>query len=290
MPIVTVGIPVYNGAKYLRETLDDIGNQSLRDIEILVSDNASTDGTPEILSEYAGRDDRIVVTRQPHNIGPEANYTAVLEQARAPYFMWRAYDDLSDPRYIETLHALLSSRADCALAVPTVVRRSLDRAVTSTKTYPGGLRHLTPFDRIRQQLRSVQAGWFYGLYRTDHLRRAWAEANARYGYTWARDHLVLLPFVLNDRIAGTDAATFIQRETGLSEVAYKPDSAARQWDMARQFLRFSRKELAMCGLGSRERRALTLPIVRYTNGKTIKYRRIAARAVKDLLSPSIKRA
>ena len=284
MPAVTVGIPVYNAAKFLREALDDICNQSLRDIEILVSDNASTDATPAILAEYASRDKRIVVTRQSRNIGPEGNYTVLLEMARAPYFMWRAYDDLSDTRYIEALCALLSSRPDCALAAPTVVRQSLDGVVTSTKKYPEELRYLPPLDRVRRQLRSVQAGWFYGLYRIGHLKHAWAEANARYAYTWARDHLVLLPFVLNDRIAGTDEATFIQRETGLSEQAYRPTSAVRQWDMARQFLRFSRQELAASRLGSREKRALTLPVVRYTNGKTVKYRRIAVRAVKDLFA------
>lgn len=286
MPLVSVGMPVYNAARLLREGLDAVCKQSFREVEILVSDNASTDATPAILAEYASRDERVIVVRQTRNIGMTDNFTAVLEAARAPYFLWRAYDDLSDPRYIETLHALLSSRADCALAVPAVVRRSLDGTVTSTQTYPRDLGRLTSMERIRRQLRSVQSGWFYGLYRTEDIRRAWAEAIAGYGYTWGRDHLVLLPFILNDRIDGTDEATFIQRETGISENDYRPKAPAAQWDMAKQFLRFSLRELKASRLGRRQRRALTLPVVRYTNGKTVKYRRIAMRALKERFARS----
>ena len=64
---LTVGLPVYNGARTLRETLDALLAQTYPSFEVLVSDNASTDSTPQILAEYVERDERVKVLRQPEN-------------------------------------------------------------------------------------------------------------------------------------------------------------------------------------------------------------------------------
>ncbi len=87
-PKVTVGLPVYNGERYLRATLDSILAQDFEDFELLVADNASTDGTPQILQEYAERDGRVVVHRQPRNLGAAANYNWLAINARGEYFKW----------------------------------------------------------------------------------------------------------------------------------------------------------------------------------------------------------
>ncbi|MGK2855732.1 MAG: glycosyltransferase family 2 protein, partial [Thermoanaerobaculia bacterium] len=99
-PQLTIGMPVYNGARYIREALDSLLGQTFRDFEIFISDNASTDATPEICEEYRRRDARIRVVRQSENRGLLSNFRAVLEGARGDMFTWAAADDVWDPRWL----------------------------------------------------------------------------------------------------------------------------------------------------------------------------------------------
>lgn len=93
LPLVNIGMPVYNGEEYIRDALNSLLEQTFRDFELIISDNASTDLTGEICQEYAQRDSRIVYVRQNENIGAAANFQFVLERAQAHIFMWAAYDD-----------------------------------------------------------------------------------------------------------------------------------------------------------------------------------------------------
>lgn len=99
-PKVSVGLPVYNGERYVRATLEGLLAQSFTDLEIIASDNASTDSTAEILAEFARRDRRIAVHRFSSNQGPVANYNKVAELARGEYFMWAAADDAHAPTFV----------------------------------------------------------------------------------------------------------------------------------------------------------------------------------------------
>ena len=100
-PTVSVGIPVYNGAKFLASALDSLLSQTFTDIEIIISDNASTDLTPEICRRYASRDGRIRYVRQKHNQGAAWNFCEVYKLSVGRYFKWAAADDICSPTYIE---------------------------------------------------------------------------------------------------------------------------------------------------------------------------------------------
>src|ERR1700730_635676 len=93
-PRLTVGLPVYNGESYLAESLDALLGQSYEDFELIISDNASTDGTADICRGYAKQDSRIRYIRQPHHIGLAPNHNFVAEQGRGEFFKWAAADDL----------------------------------------------------------------------------------------------------------------------------------------------------------------------------------------------------
>ena len=93
---VSIGMPVYNGEKYIREALDSLLGQSFTGFELIISDNASTDGTEAICQQYAAKDSRIRYVRQPVNLGALDNFTFVLDEARGGYFMWAAADDRYD--------------------------------------------------------------------------------------------------------------------------------------------------------------------------------------------------
>ncbi len=107
--LVTVGIPVYNGGKYLAECLESILAQTFERFEVVISDNASSDDTREICEAFARRDPRIRYFRQARNQGAARNYNFVVGQARTPYFRWAAHDDLLDPRLLEACTAGLEA-------------------------------------------------------------------------------------------------------------------------------------------------------------------------------------
>jgi glycosyltransferase involved in cell wall biosynthesis len=93
-PRLSVGLPVYNGQRYLAEAVDSLLGQSFEDFELIISDNASTDSTAEICRHYAQQDRRVRYIRLPHNIGLAPNHNFVVEQARGEFFKWAACDDL----------------------------------------------------------------------------------------------------------------------------------------------------------------------------------------------------
>ena len=100
-PKVSIGMPVYNGEKYLRESLDALVSQSFIDFELIISDNASKDGTSDICIEYSEKDNRINYFRQPVNISGWENFKYVLNEAQGDYFMWSAANDLRSLDFIE---------------------------------------------------------------------------------------------------------------------------------------------------------------------------------------------
>jgi glycosyltransferase involved in cell wall biosynthesis len=93
-PRLTVGLPVYNGENYLAESLEALLGQTYQDYELIISDNASTDGTAEICHRYEKQDARIRYIRQPHNIGCAPNHNYLVAQARGELFKWASHDDL----------------------------------------------------------------------------------------------------------------------------------------------------------------------------------------------------
>ena len=103
IPKVSIGMPVYNGAKFIRKALDSLITQTFTDFELIISDNASTDQTKKICKQYVAKDQRIRYSRQTENKGVAFNFNFVLEQAEGEYFMWAACDDLCEHNYITEL-------------------------------------------------------------------------------------------------------------------------------------------------------------------------------------------
>jgi glycosyltransferase involved in cell wall biosynthesis len=100
-PRVSIGMPVFNGEKYLKEALDSILAQTYQDFELIISDNASTDHTQEICLGYAANDDRILYYRNKKNLGAPKNYNRAFELSSGEYFKWAAFDDVLAPEFLE---------------------------------------------------------------------------------------------------------------------------------------------------------------------------------------------
>lgn len=115
-PRLSIGLPVYNGERYLSAALDSLLNQTFRDFELIISDNASTDSTQEICAHYAAQDSRIRYAREPSNTGAVRNHNRTIELSRGEYFKWAAHDDVYAPTFLERCIAHLDSNPATVLA------------------------------------------------------------------------------------------------------------------------------------------------------------------------------
>jgi glycosyltransferase involved in cell wall biosynthesis len=115
-PRLTVGLPVYNGEKFLAQSLDALLGQSYQDFELLISDNTSTDETARICAQYQAQDPRIRYFRQPRNIGCAPNHNFLVGQARGEFFKWASDDDLYAFNLLERCVDALDEHPDAVLA------------------------------------------------------------------------------------------------------------------------------------------------------------------------------
>jgi len=108
-PLISIGMPVYNGALFLRQAVDSLCSQTFTDFELIISDNASTDDTESICRDYARKDHRIRYERLSENQGSVKNFNRLVGLARGKYFKWAAADDICLPTYLESTLGVMES-------------------------------------------------------------------------------------------------------------------------------------------------------------------------------------
>jgi glycosyltransferase involved in cell wall biosynthesis len=118
LPVATLALPVYNGGRYLRYSLDSLTGQDFEAFEIVIGDNGSTDDTEEICREYSARDDRIEYHRSDVNRGAAWNYNRLFHLARGRYFKWASHDDMVEPTYLSACIAEMESSPEAAIVFP----------------------------------------------------------------------------------------------------------------------------------------------------------------------------
>ncbi len=180
---VTIGMPVYNGADTLSVALDSLLGQTFRDVTIVISDNASTDGTEAIGRDYAARDPRVRYVRQAVNLGAAMNYRFVLFEARTPYFMWAAADDLWAPNFVETHLAVLERDPGVVMSQSRVLFVADGRPLNvATGTF--ALLD-DPLTNARNFLRNpADNSRYYGVFRT-HALQAVFPIRSFFALDWA---------------------------------------------------------------------------------------------------------
>jgi len=191
-PRVTIGLPVYNGEAYLAEAIDSLLAQDFDDFELVISDNASTDGTQAICRSYAAADSRVRYERHEQNRGAHWNFYRVLDVARGEFFRWAADDDICDPtllrrcvdvldrdpevvwchaqtREIDAAGKPIPDKPLIAYDDPEVLS---DPPLSETEGARNPERRLQPHQRFRELLMgSAAATRAYGLVRTDAIRQ-----------------------------------------------------------------------------------------------------------------------
>lgn len=172
-PVVSIGMPVYNGERFVREALDSLLAQSFSEYELIISDNASTDETERICRGYAEKDSRIRYLRQQKNIGALPNFQLVLNEAQGEFFMWAACDDVWDKDWITSLYKRLDGLENFAafgrlLQIDECSRPVEHPATNNSFEFAGGYwqRRIAFFVEFEGK---GKANLFYSLFRRETL-------------------------------------------------------------------------------------------------------------------------
>lgn len=172
LPALTIGLPVYNGARYLEKAIESILEQSFADFELIISDNDSTDETASIARKYAAIDRRVTLRRNAENVGLSNNFNLLVPLARGAYFKWAAADDELRPTYLERCLDVLRADRGVVLAYPRTEFIDGDGRVLGLSD-PGW--HLVSDDPSKRLEAAILAGDFansiLGIIRTDALRQ-----------------------------------------------------------------------------------------------------------------------
>ena len=115
-PLVSIGLPVYNGAAFLSRSLDSLLQQTQTNFELIISDNASMDETESICRAYAAKDRRVSYYRNESNIGLPANFNRVFHLSTGKYFQWATADDICQPGHLSRCVEVLERDATVVLA------------------------------------------------------------------------------------------------------------------------------------------------------------------------------
>lgn len=172
-PRVSIGMPVYNGERFVRQAIESLLEQTFRDFELIVSDNGSTDATSEICATYAAADPRVRYIRHEKNRGALFNWNHVVEQARGEYFKWASANDTSAPQLVERCVKCLDAEPDVVIAYGRTEYIDDDGASLGEYRHDVQVLDRRPsvrFERLCRELRANNA-MSSGLIRLEILRK-----------------------------------------------------------------------------------------------------------------------
>jgi len=149
-PLVTVAMPVYNGERWLAAAIDSVRAQSYRNLQIILSDNASTDATPEICAAAARDDERVEYVRHETQLHVLQNFDFGRRRKRGRYFMWAADDDLREPEHIARLVEALETAPAATLAYSWTRMVGVDlNPIEVFEGYDARIASADPVERIK---------------------------------------------------------------------------------------------------------------------------------------------
>src|SRR3989344_5556782 len=173
--LVSIGLPTYKCEARIRGVMDALLRQDYKNIEIIISDDASPDDGFKIIEEYAKGDHRIRAIKQEKNIGYLRNFELVLREAKGKYFFWAADDDMWELNFVSTLKDILDKNLDYELAMPSMKQVFADGQVYKNVFFEGNknLTNLTCLAIFKMAIRKNPPIEFlyYGLWRTDALKK-----------------------------------------------------------------------------------------------------------------------
>ena len=197
-PKVFIGMPAYNGERFIGEAIDSLLAQSYHDFTLFISDDTSTDKTREICKKYAEKDSRIKYYRQPRNIGMFPNFKFLIDKADCEYFMWAAQDDLWEKEFISTCVRNLEINKETGFSMTNITE------IDSSGQVVRELTNLHSFSSKKPSLKIVsiyimqpeilgKGNLMYSFFSTTTIKTVWGIYPQR--MTWGADYLFSLALI-----------------------------------------------------------------------------------------------
>jgi len=225
-PRVSIGLPVFNGERYVGAAIEAILAQSFPDLELIVSDNASTDGTEAICRDYAARDKRVRYYRNHENLGAARNFNQTFERSSGEYFKWAAHDDVVAPDFLRECVAALDGDPSIVLCYSEM--KIIDETGSVVEDYASELANVASTDPSRRfgDLVLVDHPCYelFGLARADVLRKT----SLLRGYI-ASDRVLLAELGLYGRFHTIPACLFFSRDHPQRALRSAPFHLRAEW-------------------------------------------------------------
>lgn len=237
-PLLTIGLPVYNGAEYLGKAIQSIQAQTEKRWRLVIADNGSSDMSLQIARDAAARDPRISVMWSRTNRGAAWNYNRLVDVATTPFFKWHAHDDILEPRYVEASLNALAQATDSVLAYPRT--KIIDSRGDVVAIYDDNcnLQDNQPSKRFRRHLFSArfECNSVFGVFRTEVLK-----STVLIGSYPGSDFTLLGNVALLGKIKEVDELLFCRRDHSSTSIRANPSMA----DLQQWFDTSSRKKAAV---------------------------------------------
>lgn len=231
---ITIGLPVYNGEKTIRKSLQSIISQTFTDFVLIISDNGSTDTTQDICKEFVKHDKRILFFRQNKNMGGLWNFEYLLNSAKTEYFVWIAADDFWEPTFLEKNINILDTKKDVVASIgKTTITGDYynkfnydqnDSAISkfykkyrqhflSFKYY--GTNAITYKDRVKTCIKASRYAMFvYSVFRTEILKKLFAYSDTHW------DKLLILRSLRYGNLHVIDEVLYNRALGGISNINF----------------------------------------------------------------------
>jgi len=210
-PRISIGLPVYNGERFVVQAIESVLNQTFPDLEFVISDNASTDRTEEICRDYAARDKRVRYHRNEVNIGANPNFRRVFALSTAEYFKWVTHDDMQTLDFVEKTLPIMEQDPGVVVCYPRVAVIDESGKVIKRRSY--GLDTSADLT-MHPQHRLGKILWInwgspplYGVMRSCILRKT-----PLLGTTYAADQILLAELSLHGRFYEVPEDLLLHRE------------------------------------------------------------------------------
>ena len=191
---VSIGLPIYNGEKFIHKKLNSLLSQTFTNFELIISDNGSTDLTSKICEEYAQKDKRIIYFKQKKNMGAWENFAFVLNKAKSKYFLWTAVDDYILPQFIEENVKTLEVDEKIACSISKIrlfgensnnlqLNEKDSKIKKIKKKFLRNYGYMNTFaakgtyeERINEYIKNLRHNQcFYGIYKTHQIKQAFIQ-------------------------------------------------------------------------------------------------------------------
>lgn len=238
--LVSIGLPVYNGEDHLSSVLNQLLGQSYSDLELIISDNASTDDTQNICARYEKIDKRIRYFRQIKHLPIANNFEFVLEKAQGNYFMWASDDDWWDKDFVKKLVGLLKQNAECDLAMSSLTRLTARGKLVAALQFKDQTRDLN-LHKLKMFHRMVNGGIYhnliYGIFRTAILKKIFRR---QFLDCVATDRILMIEFFLTADFCTAKEVLFkkIISDKSLPE-RYPQDRISELWRKKLKYSKFT---------------------------------------------------